>query len=50
MILYHLLKLHHFFAIAYSIAFYLFFGLFLLEALLFNQRIKKKEGYHESNN
>lgn len=50
MVLYHLLKLHHFFAIAFSIAFYLFFSLFLLEALLFNERIKKKEGFYESNN
>lgn len=50
MLLYHLLKLHHYFATAFSIAFYLFFALFLLEALLFNQRIKKKEGLYESNN
>lgn len=50
MLLYHLLNLHHYFAIAFSIAFYLFFALFLLEALLFNQRIKKKEGLYESNN
>lgn len=45
-----LLGLHKFLAPAFSIVFYLFLALFLLQALLFHLRIKRKEAYHEQNN